>query len=46
MIKLRWRQVGSFIVALACATGALVEAGISEDARGQDARATRAFQPR
>jgi hypothetical protein len=46
MFKPSWRQMGSFVVALACATGALVAAGLAEDERVPDARATHAFPTR
>jgi hypothetical protein len=35
-----WRQVVFFLVALACATAALVAAGLEEEGRGSDAIAT------
>lgn len=35
MVKLHWRRSVCFLVALACATGVLVAAGLSEDAQGQ-----------
>ena len=33
MVKLHWRQGAWFLLALACATGVLVAAGLSEDAQ-------------
>jgi hypothetical protein len=36
-----WRRIVYFVVALVCATGALVAAGLQEERTGNDTSATR-----
>jgi len=45
MLKLKWREVTMFAVALLCATGALVAAGLAEGADMPATNATRSGAP-